>query len=68
MYMLVVGPFPEIKTGYWGFETNEIRYFICLLVCSKIIRTAYMKQNLKLEMAFVRNHYVRKYDFLLNIK
>ena len=51
----MVGPFPEIKTGYRGFEMNEIRYFVCLLVCSKIIRTPYMRQNLKLEMAFARN-------------
>ena len=53
---VVVGPFPEIKTGYRGFESNEIRYFVCLLVCSKIIRMAYMRQNLKLEMAFARNY------------
>ena len=52
----MVGLFPEIKTGYQGFEMNEIWYVICLLVCSKIIRTAYMRQNLKLEMAFVRNY------------
>ena len=52
--MLVVGPFTEIETGYQGFETNEIRYFICLFVCSKITRTAYMRQNLKLEIAFKR--------------
>ena len=45
-YLAVVGPFIEIKTGYRGFEMNEIRYFACILVCSKIIRMAYTKQNL----------------------
>ena len=54
--MIVVGPFTEIQTGYRGFEMNEIRYFVCLLICSKIIRTAYMRQNLQLEMAFARNY------------
>ena len=29
---LVVASFTEIKTGYRGFETNEIRYFVCLLL------------------------------------
>ena len=53
-YILMGGPFTEIKTGYRGFETNEIRYFVCLLVCSKIICMVYMRQSLKLEMAFVR--------------
>ena len=28
----MVGPFTEIKTGYRGFETNEIGYFVCLLL------------------------------------
>ena len=36
-FRLVVGTFTEIKTGYRGFETNEIQYFICFLVCSKNI-------------------------------
>ena len=45
-YLLVVGSFREIRTGYRGFETNEIRYFVCLLVYSKIIRMVYMRQNL----------------------
>ena len=40
------GTVTEIKTGYRGFEMNEIRYFECLLVCSEIIHTEYMSQNL----------------------
>ena len=59
MLHLVVGLFTEIQTGYRGFETNEIRYFVCLLVCSKITHTAYMRQISKLEMALpVINKYV----------
>ena len=46
----------EITTSYRGFETNEIQYFVCLLVCSKIICKAYMRQNSKLEMAFARHY------------
>ena len=38
------------QKGYRGFETNEIRYFVCFLMCSKIIRTTYMRQNLQLEV------------------
>ena len=37
LIVVVVGPLTEIKTGYWGFEMNKISYFVCLLVCSKII-------------------------------
>ena len=54
--LLVVGSFTVIRTGYRGFEMNKIWYFVCLLVYSKIIRTAYMRQNLQLEMAFTRNY------------
>ena len=49
---VVVGPFTEIKTGYRGFEMNEIWYFVCLLLALTISCGAYMKQNLQLEMAF----------------
>ena len=59
----MVGPFTEIKTGYRDFETNKIWYFVCLLVYSKIIPTAYMRQNLQLEVAFRRNYLVRQNDF-----
>ena len=53
-YVSVVGLFTEIKTGYRGFETNKIQYFVCLVLCSKIIRMLYMRQDLQLEMAFAR--------------
>ena len=43
---IVVGLFTEIKTGYQGFETNEIRYFVCLLLALIISHLAYMNQNL----------------------
>ena len=52
----MVGPFLEVKTDDWGFEMHEIWYFECLLMCSKIIRTVYMRQNLQLEMVFARNY------------
>ena len=50
----VVGPYTDIKTGYWGFEANEIRYFVCLLLAWIISRGAYINQNLQLEKAFAR--------------
>ena len=50
----VVGPVTEIKTGYQGFQTNEIQYFVCLLLALIISRRAYMNQNLQLEMDFAR--------------
>ena len=34
---VVVASFTEIKTGYRGFETNEIRYFVYLLCAFKIL-------------------------------
>ena len=49
--VVVVASFTEIKTGYRGFETNKIRYFICLLLAVIISRGAYMNQDLQLEMA-----------------
>ena len=36
-YLVVVASFTEIKTGYRGFETNEIRYFVYLLCALKIL-------------------------------
>ena len=33
---LVVASFTEIKTGYRGFKTNKIRYFVCLLLAVNI--------------------------------
>ena len=54
IYLLVVASFTEIKTGYRGFETNKIRYFVCLLLAVIISRRAYMNQNLQLEMPFTR--------------
>ena len=56
---LVVGPFTEIKTGYQGFELNEIWCFVCLLLAFIISRGAYINQNLQLEMSFAR--YIKKY-------
>ena len=53
-FLIVVASFTEIKTGYRGFETNEIRYFVCLLLAVIISRGTYMNQNLQLEMAFSR--------------
>ena len=50
----MVASFTEIKTGYRGFEINEIRYFVCLLLAVIISPGAYMNQNLQLEMAFTR--------------
>ena len=53
----------QIKTGYPGFEMNEIRYFVGLLLAVIISRGAYMNQNLQLEMAFVGYQKVCKHDF-----
>ena len=50
----MVASFTEIKTGYRGFEINEIRYFVCLLLAVIISPGVYMNQNLQLEMAFTR--------------
>ena len=52
--MVVVGPFTEIKTGYRGFEMDEIRYFVCLLLALIFFFMVDMNQNLQLEMAFAR--------------
>ena len=32
VHILVMASFTEIKTGYRGIETNEIRYFVCLFL------------------------------------
>ena len=52
MLHLVVASFTEIKTGYRGFETNEIRYI--RYACYWQWLFLYMNQNLQLEMAFER--------------
>ena len=67
-HIVVVGPFIEIKTGYRGFETNEIQYFVCLSVCSKNYSPGIHESELITENGFRKKLLSMKTQPLLNIK
>ena len=60
---LVVASFTEIKTGYRGFETNEIRYFVCLLLAVIYFSRDVHELELATGNGFRENLNVCKHDF-----